>query len=74
MEFTIGVQNNPREIVIESELSVDELTKQVQDALNSKEVLRFTDTKGRTVLVPATALAFIEAGSEEQRRVGFGAL
>ena len=46
----------------------------VSAALTGGTVLSLQDEKGRTVLVPATAVAFVEIGAEESRRVGFGTL
>lgn len=71
MEIKIGVQNVMREIVIETDESASEVTARIEAAA-SGGTLVLTDTKGRTVLVPATALGYVEIGEEEQRRVGFG--
>jgi hypothetical protein len=71
MEIRIGVQNVSREIVLESDLSLDELAKAVTAAL-SGPVLELTPAKGGKVMIPTQAIGYIEAGSEEKRRVGFG--
>lgn len=71
MEVKIGVQNVNREIVLESAQSADEVATAVSDSLTAT-VLDLTDDKGRRVLVPAGALAYVEIGAEESRRVGFG--
>ena len=34
-------------------------------------VLKLSDDKGAIYVVPAAALAYVEIGSEESRRVGF---
>jgi len=34
-------------------------------------LLELTDEKGTMYVVPASALAYVEIGSEESRRVGF---
>jgi hypothetical protein len=34
--------------------------------------IEFHDGKGRRVIVPSAALGYVEMGSEEKRRVGFG--
>jgi hypothetical protein len=34
-------------------------------------VLKLSDDKGTVYVVPAAALAYVEIGSEESRRVGF---
>ncbi|WP_101650852.1 DUF3107 domain-containing protein [Brevibacterium ihuae] len=72
MEIRIGVQHAPRELVIESTATAEEITEQVSSALSGSGVLGLTDSKGRQILVPAAALAYVEIGEEQQRRVGFG--
>ncbi|MFI5753721.1 DUF3107 domain-containing protein [Streptomyces sp. NPDC051569] len=75
MEVKIGVQNAPREIVLESGLSAEEVERAVADALAGKaQLLSLTDEKGRKVLVPADRVAYVEIGEPTTRRVGFGAL
>ncbi|MFI6152246.1 DUF3107 domain-containing protein [Kitasatospora sp. NPDC051170] len=75
MEVKIGVQNAPREIVIESSQSADEVESAVADALGGKaQLLSLTDEQGRRVLVPADRLAYVEIGEPSVRKVGFGAL
>ena len=75
MEVKIGVQYAPRELVLESAQSADEVAKTVADALKADlGVLTLVDDKGRRVLVPADKLAYVEIAESEQRRVGFGAL
>ncbi|MET9697878.1 DUF3107 domain-containing protein [Streptomyces sp. NPDC006529] len=75
MEVKIGVQHAPREIVLESGLSADELESIVADALSGKtQLLSLTDVKGRKVLVPADRLSYVDLGEPSSRKVGFGAL
>ncbi|AGJ57129.1 DUF3107 domain-containing protein [Streptomyces sp. NPDC053741] len=75
MEVKIGVQHTPREIVLESGLSAEEVESAVSEALNGKaQLLSLTDDKGRKVLVPADRIAYVEIGEPSARRVGFGAL
>ena len=75
MEVKIGVQFAPRELVLESSQSPDEVTKAVADALKADlGVLSLEDEKGRRVLVPADKLAYVEIAEAETRRVGFGAI
>ncbi|MFF8842829.1 DUF3107 domain-containing protein [Streptomyces sp. NPDC015127] len=75
MEVKIGVQHAPREIVLESGQSAEEVERAVADALAGKaQLLTLTDEKGRKVLVPADRLAYVEIGETTARRVGFGAL
>ncbi len=75
MEVKIGVQYAPRELVLESAQSPDEVAKAVAEALKADlGVLSLVDDKGRRVLVPADKLAYVEIAETEQRRVGFAAL
>ncbi|CAM5270286.1 ATP-binding protein [Streptomyces spiroverticillatus] len=75
MEVKIGVQHAPREIVLESGQSAEEVERAVADALAGKaQLLSLNDDKGRKVLVPADRIAYVEIGEQAQRRVGFGAL
>ena len=75
MEVKIGVQYAPRELVLESAQSPQEVEKAVADALKADlGILSLVDDKGRRVLVPADKLAYVEIAESEQRRVGFGAV
>lgn len=74
MEITIGVQNLAREIVVETDETADDVAARVSAALKDGSVLELTDAKGRRVLVPAATIGYVELGSEEQRKVGFGAI
>jgi len=75
VEVKIGVQHAPRELLVESNLSADEIERAVANALQGDDsVLSLTDERGRRVLVPAERLAYVEIGEPETRRVGFGAM
>jgi hypothetical protein len=75
VEVKIGVQYAPRELVLESAQTADEVAKAVSDALKADlGVLTLVDDKGRRVLVPADKLAYVEIADNEARRVGFGAM
>ncbi len=74
MEITIGVQNLPRELVVETEQDAAELTAQVTAAIEGKSVLTLTDTRGRQVIVPTATIGYVEISSADQRKVGFGAI
>lgn len=71
MEVKIGVQNVARELVLETDSSAKDVEAAVASALKGG-TLSLTDTKGRVLVVPSAALAYIEIGVEEVRRVGFG--
>jgi Protein of unknown function (DUF3107) len=75
VEVKIGVVHTPRELVLESNQSSDQVEKAVAAVLAGKEtVLALTDERGRRILVPADRLAYVEIGEQEVRRVGFGAM
>lgn len=73
MEIKIGVQYAPRELVLESGQTPDEVARAVAEALgNASGLLTLIDEKGRRILVPAAKLAYVEIADAESRRVGFG--
>ncbi|MDJ0317535.1 MULTISPECIES: DUF3107 domain-containing protein [Arthrobacter] len=74
MEIKIGIQNIGREIVLESEQTADDVAALVSAALAEGSELRLKDEKGRIVIVPGSALGYVELGGEKARGVGFGAL
>ena len=74
MEITIGVQNLPRELVIESDQTPDEVAAAVTAAFATNTALELLDSRGKRVIVPTGSIGYVEIGSEEQRRVGFGTL
>jgi hypothetical protein len=72
VEVKIGVVNAPRELTLEMSENLDELQKSVSDALSDNGLITFTDDRGRTVVVPAQKLAYVEIAGDSGRRVGFG--
>lgn len=72
MEIKIGMRQTNREIVLESEQTRDDITASVEKALTNGGALTLDDEKGRRVIVPVDALAYVEIGEETVRRVGFG--
>ena len=72
MEIRIGVRNIAREIVIESTDSAAQVRELITNALSAGTAITLTDEKGHTVVVPAEALGYVDIGSEQERRVGFG--
>ena len=72
MEVKIGVLHTPREIVVESSQTPDEVEAIVATALKSVDgQLALTDDKGRRVIVPANLVAYVEIAQADSRRVGF---
>jgi len=74
VDITIGVQNLPREITLESDQTSDEVAAAVAAALDGKAALELVDNKGRRVIVPTATLGYVEIGAESRPRVGFGTL
>ncbi|NLU81949.1 DUF3107 domain-containing protein [Rhodococcus sp. HNM0569] len=75
MEVKIGLVDSPRELVITSEQTPDEVQKSVSGVLESGEgVLSLEDEKGRRYLIRAAKIAYVEIGVADPRRVGFGAV
>jgi hypothetical protein len=72
VEVKIGVADSPRELVVSSAMSPDEVEKLVTDALRGKEgMLTLVDDKGKRYVVPASKVAYVEIGPSDARRVGF---
>jgi len=72
VEVKIGVLHTPREIVVESSQTPDEVEKLVADALKSVDgQLSLIDEKGRRVIVPANLVAYVEIAQADRRSVGF---
>lgn len=72
MEVRVGIKENPRELFFESTEEAGQLSDSVAKAIESGAALvAFKDDKGRTLLVPTAAIAYVEIGAEEVRRVGF---
>ena len=72
MDVRIGIQNSPRELSFETSQSAAEVEQAVAAALAGQStLLKLSDDKGTVYVVPAAALAYVEIGSEESRRVGF---
>lgn len=74
MEVKIGIQYAPRELILESTLTPEEVEAAVSAAIKSElGLLSLMDEKGRKVLVPVSKIAYIDIAEAEGRRVGFGA-
>ncbi len=72
MDVRIGIQNSPRELSFETSQSSAEVEEAVAAAVAGQSAhLKLADDKGTVYVVPSAALAYVEIGSEESRRVGF---
>lgn len=71
MEVKIGVVDSPRELTIASGQSPEQVESLVADALQSGDVLKLTDEKGRRYVVSSPKIAYVEIGTGETPAVGF---
>lgn len=72
MELSIGIARLAREVNIETDSTEAEIQAQVLTALSDGSPLKIVTSKGRTVIVPGSAIAYVQFGTEEKRSVGFG--
>jgi hypothetical protein len=70
MEVKIGVQHALREIVVDVDVTQDEIEAQVAAALGGG-VLALTEAKGRRVVIPGDRIAYVELGNPAAGTVGF---
>jgi len=72
VEVKIGVADSPRELVVSSVDSPEQVEALVIEVLSGKQsLLSLADDKGRPYLVPAAKVAYVEIGPSDSRRVGF---
>ena len=76
MEVKIGIQSIPRELILETQLSADEVQRLRSEALagDDHQLFVLPDDNGGKFLVPADKIAYVEFTGVESRRVGFGSL
>jgi hypothetical protein len=72
MEVKIGIQSVTRELILETNSSIEEVERALTAAVADDGVFILKDHKGAKVLVPADKIAYVELGSTETRRIGFG--
>lgn len=75
MEVKIGIQSIPRELVVDTDATAEEVERDLAAALGAADghgMFALTTQKGGRVLVPADKIAFVEFGGDQSRRVGFG--
>lgn len=72
MDVKIGVADSPRELVVSSALTPDEIEKLVSEALRHDQgLLTLVDEKGRRVVVPVARIAYVDIAPADTRKVGF---
>jgi hypothetical protein len=74
VEVKIGVLYATRELLVETELSPDDVEKSLSKAIVDGGVFSLVDEKGTRVLVPVDKLAYLEMAKPDDRKVGFGRL
>jgi hypothetical protein len=62
----------PRELVVETAASADEIQRALAAALAEHKMFVVTDKRGGTVIVPGDKIAYVELDQSEPRRIGFG--
>jgi hypothetical protein len=75
VEVKIGIQSIPRELVVDTDATAEEIERDLAAALAAKDgaaILALGTQKGGRVLIPADKIAFVEFGGDQSRRVGFG--
>jgi len=73
-EVRIAVANVSSDLAFESPSAPAEISAAVSAAISSGTPLILTDIRGRTIVVPADRIGFVEIGEQAERRVGFGSL
>lgn len=73
VEVKIGVADSPRELLVSSEQSPEEVEKLVATAMAGKgdAMLTLVDEKGRRFVVPGARITYVEIAPADTRRVGF---
>lgn len=72
MEIKIGVQDTARELSFDSDDTPESVTAAFEAALSSGGLLSLKDDRGRTIVVPAAKVAYLEVGPVTRGKVGFG--
>lgn len=72
MEVKIGVQSIPRELVVDTKSTPDEVERSLAEALGSGSLFILPDDRGGKVMVPADKIGYVEFSGNGNRRVGFG--
>ena len=72
MEVKIGVRHAPRELVVDTSDTAEDVEAALVAALAGDHgTFTLTDTRGRRVIVPAHAVAYLEIGTGVSGTVGF---
>jgi hypothetical protein len=74
VEVKIGVTYAPRELLVETDRTADDIEQSLAKAIVDGGVFSITDEKGSRVVVPVDKLAYLEMATPDDRKVGFGRL
>ena len=74
MEVKIGVLYAPRELLVETDTSPEDIEKALAKSIVDGGIFSLVDNKGSRVVVPVDKLAYLEIAEPDDRRVGFGRL
>jgi hypothetical protein len=74
VEVKIGIQSAPRELVVETETAAEDVERALSAALADGGLFAVQVEKNGKILIPADKIAYVELGSSEPRRIGFGNL
>ena len=71
VEIKIGVQHAQRELVVDTDATPEDIETRLAEAMSAHGVFRVVDVKGRSVMVPADKITYLELGSPTSSTVGF---
>lgn len=71
MLVNVGVIGCARELRLQLDMTLEELNKAIENCLTHKLPLLLTETNGNTVLIPVTAIGYVQVTDEKPRPVGF---
>lgn len=74
MDIRIGIiwSSQVVELELDDHVKVEDVQKQIENAMEEETVLWLTDRKGKRHGVSGGNIAFVEIGGAEERKVGFG--
>jgi len=74
VEVKIGIQSIPRELVVETDSSPEEIERALASALADGRLFILPNGKDGKIMVSPDKIGYVEFSGVEQRRVGFGSL
>ena len=74
MDVELGIRDVARAVTFSTDESAQAVNDAIAAAVAEGRPFTLTDSKGRTIIVPAGALGYAIVGSETKHAVGFGAI